>query len=292
MKSCAYLTMTDPGDYVMDYELSFEPMATVGWQAVPVEWRDTSVDWNDFDAVYVCTPWDYPEHADEFMQLMRSIDKSSALLVNPLPLIRWSLSKEYLRDLENRGAAIVPSLWFDSFDGDALTEAFRTLASDRLVIKPAIGANAKDAFVLERPVDDALSGKLGQLFKNRAYFLQPFIASIETEGEYSVFCFSGEYSHAILKTPKPGDFRSQEEHGSEIRSVVASPALREASDAVLSLVEPQPVYVRADFVRDADDEFLLMELELIEPALYFRMDPTSPVRFAKALDRYYQSHNQ
>jgi len=108
---------------------------------------------------------------------------------------------------------------------------------------------------------------------------------VRSEGEYSLFFFGGEYSHAILKKPKPGDFRTQEEHGADILSVEASAALVEKARRVLGEVNPQPVYVRADFVRGAGERFLLMELELIEPALYFRTDPGSAGRFASALSR-------
>ena len=97
--------------------------------------------------------------------------------------------------------------------------------------------------------------------------------------------FGGDYSHAILKKPKQGDFRTQEEHGADILSVEAPAALVETARHVLGVVNPQPVYVRADFVRGASNRFLLMELELIEPALYFRTDPESSTRFARALTR-------
>ena len=108
---------------------------------------------------------------------------------------------------------------------------------------------------------------------------------MRSEGEYSLFFFGGEYSHAILKKPKPGDFRTQEEHGADILSIEAPAALVETARHVLGVVSPQPVYVRADFVRGAGGRFLLMELELIEPALYFRTDPGSAARFASALSR-------
>jgi hypothetical protein len=126
-------------------------------------------------------------------------------------------------------------------------------------------------------------------FKGRPFFVQPFVASIQTEGEYSLFYFSGEYSHATVKIPRPGDFRVQEEHGAELRSVVPQQQLVETANSVLALVDPQPVYVRADFVRGENDQFWLMELELIEPSMYLRMDKEAPTRFANAFDRYVQS---
>lgn len=285
-KKCAYLTMTDPGDFVTDYDVSFDAMSDLGWQVETVPWRDTSIDWDDYDAVYICTPWDYPQHAEQFLEVLGAIDGSSAILVNELSLVRWTLNKTYLRDLEERGAAIVPSIWFDDFDSLQIPHWFNTLGSDKLVIKPDVGANAQDTFVLTQPVPDELSSYLLETFANRPFFVQPFMENIQSEGEYSLFFFGGEYSHAILKTPEDSDFRTQEEHGAEITSVIATQRQIETARQVLSLVVPEPAYVRADFVRDDDDNFLLMELELIEPSLYLRTDPGAAARFAAAFDRH------
>jgi hypothetical protein len=127
--------------------------------------------------------------------------------------------------------------------------------------------------------------ELRGIYEERPFFVQPFIDSVESEGEYSLFFFGGEYSHAILKKPKAGDFRTQEEHGADILAVEAPAALVETAAAVLAVISPQPVYVRADYVSASGDRFLLMELELIEPSLYFRADPPSASRFARALTR-------
>jgi len=286
VKRCAYLTMSDPGDFVTDYDVSFEAMAALGWQAETVPWRDASIDWSDFDAVYICTPWDYPQHVEEFMQVLATIEGSSAILINDLSLVHWSLSKTYLRDLEEKGAAIVPSLWFDDIEIDQLPTWFETFNTDKLVIKPDIGGNATDTFVLQNPLPVKLENRLSQTFQQRAFLVQPFVDNIQTEGEYSLFFFSGEYSHAIQKTPKSGDFRVQEEHGADIHSVTPTQDLIHTAQRVLSLVEPQPVYVRTDFVRDTADNFLLMELEMIEPSLYLRTDDGAAGRFAAAFDNH------
>jgi len=278
--------MQDPGDYVTDYDVSFAAMAARGWSVDTVAWRDATLDWNDFDAVYICTPWDYPQHQAQFLEVLHNIEKSTAVLVNPLPLVQWTLSKTYLRDLERRGAAIVPSLWFEEFAAPQLADCFATFGSDRLIIKPAIGANAQDTYLLQAPVAPALAARLQSVFAGRPFFVQPFIETIRTEGEFSLFYFAGGYSHAILKTPKAGDFRVQEEHGGAIRSVQPCAGLLATGQQLLSLVEPRPVYARADFVRAADDRFLLMELEVIEPSLYLRMDDGAADRFAAAFDEY------
>ncbi len=285
-KCCAYLTMTNPGDYVMDYELSYGAMAERGWQVRPVAWLDPKIDWDEFDAVYICTPWDYPDHPQRFLQLLETIDQSRAHLVNPLPLVHWTLQKTYLRDLEQQGASIVPSLWFDDIDVAGVEDWFTSIGSDTLVIKPVIGVSAHDTYVLNRPVDATLTAQLATTFADRPFFVQPFADNIRTEGEFSLFFFSGKYSHAILKTPKSGDFRVQEEYGADIRSVTPPSDLIAAAKDVLGLIAPEPVYVRIDYVRGNDGGFWLMELELIEPALYLRMDANAPDRFAAAFDAY------
>ena len=281
---CAYLVMQDAGDFVTDYELAIGPMRELGWDVVEVPWRDPSIAWEDFDAVYICTPWDYPDEPQMFIDVLAAIDASSALLVNALPLVHWTLEKTYLRDLEARGADIVPSAWFDTFDAEDVSACFATFHADRIVVKPLIGANAADTYVLESHSGEAILDELETVFHDRAFFVQPFIASIQTEGEYSLFYFNGDYSHAIQKTPKSGDFRVQEEHGADIQPLIPPRRLIDTATDLVRLVEPRPMYVRADFVRGDDDRFLLMELELIEPSLYLRMDAGAPARFAAAFD--------
>jgi glutathione synthase/RimK-type ligase-like ATP-grasp enzyme len=287
---CAYLIMEDPGDHVTDYDVSIEPMAALGWEIDLVPWRKPDVDWDSYDAVYVCTPWDYPEDPETFMSVLASIDMSRALLVNSLDLVSWTLEKSYLRDLEVRGVDIVPSLWFDDFSEKSVPTYFASHATDKVVVKPLIGANAADTYVLTNPVDGSLLAELATVFKARPHFVQPFIDNIQGEGEYSLFFFSGEYSHAILKSPKSGDFRVQEEYGADIQSVEPDARLIEVAQRIVALVEPQPVYVRADFVRGDDDRFLLMELELIEPSLYLRTDTGAAERFAAAFDAHVRQH--
>jgi len=288
---CAFLTMADPGDFVMDYELGIGPLTDLGWQVDTVPWREPGTDWDQYDAVYLCTPWDYPDHFDEFVAVLDRIDASSALLVNERSLVNWNMRKTYLRDLEAKGADIVPSVWCAGFDAAAVPGWFEAHATDTVIVKPEVGANAKDTFVLRDPIDADTEALLATVFTNRPFFVQPFVANIQTEGEYSLFYLGGNFSHAILKTPQAGDYRSQEEYGSEVRSVEPEAGLRAAGDRIIEQVSPQPAYVRVDLVRGADGRFLLMELELIEPSLYLRTDAGAPARFAAAFDAHCRAQN-
>jgi glutathione synthase/RimK-type ligase-like ATP-grasp enzyme len=288
MKRCAYLVMEDPGDFVTDYHLGFDAMAGRGWQVDCVPWRSPSHDWSQYHAVYICTPWDYPDDPELFMAVLESIEVSSAHLINPISLVRWSLAKTYLRDLEDRGGAIVPSLWFEHFDAHQVSGWFDHFNADRIIVKPEVGTNSQHQVVLHNPVAPEQLTELQRQYRERPFFVQPFIDSVQGEGEYSLFFFGGEYSHAILKTPAQDDFRSQEEHGAEIRSIAATEEQVAAAEKLLLLVDPQPTYVRVDLVRDARDNYLLMELELIEPSLYLRTDPGAADRFASAFDERFK----
>ncbi len=109
--------------------------------------------------------------------------------------------------------------------------------------------------------------------------MQPFIESIRTTGEYSLFFFSGSYSHAIQKTPKAGDFRVQEEHGADIRAVVPPEVLRDTAQALFSSDRAAACVRPRRLGRGADGRYLLMELELIEPSLYLRTDSGAAAAF-------------
>lgn len=279
--------MDSTAGWSIDADLGIPPLETRGWTVDWVPWRSPDVAWGDYEAVYIGVPWDYPEDVTHFLDVLERVDRSRAVLVNDLALVRWSLSKTYLRDLESRGADIVPSLWYDGMQAGDIAGSFDRLQAGQLIVKPVVSTNATDTFLLARDAYDEAG--LLEIFDGRAFVAQPFIENIRSEGEYSLFYFANAFSHAIRKMPGTGDFRVQEEHGAEIRATDPEPALVACADHVLRLVEPMPVYARADFVRGPDGRFLLMELELIEPSMYLRMNPEAPRRFAEAFDRYVSS---
>lgn len=285
-RRCAYLTMENTDGWSIDAELGFPPMEAMGWTIESLPWRKTDADWDRYDAVYIGTPWDYPENPGQFMQVLQAIDRSRAVLVNDLALVSWAMPKTYLKDLEQQGVAIVPSDWHERLDADVLDAAFGQFGADNIIVKPVIGTNATDAYLLDRHALPQLAPRVCETFAERPCVIQPFIGNIRTDGEYSLFYFSRQYSHAIRKIPEPGDYRVQEERGADIVPAEPQAALRAAGDQLLELVDPLPVYARADFVRGADGRFLLMELELVEPSMYLRMDADAPRRFAKAFDGY------
>ncbi|HIG75489.1 MAG TPA: hypothetical protein EYQ24_13210 [Bacteroidetes bacterium] len=281
MRRAAFLTMDSLDGFVAYDDLVKPPLRERGWSVTDVPWR-SGADWDAFEAVVIRTPWDYQDDPAAFLEVLREIEHSRAHLANGLDAVRWNLTKTYLRELAAHGVPTVPTLWGDTLTPGALAELRGTLGH-ALVLKPTVGANADHAFRLGPDADpaDALA-----TFADRPYMAQGFVRSVVDWGEASLFYFDGAYSHAVRKTPAAGDFRVQEEHGGRIQSLTPDDALREAAQCAVEtasrLVGTPLLYARPDLVRLADGSWALMELELIEPSLYFPYDAASPERFAEA----------
>jgi glutathione synthase/RimK-type ligase-like ATP-grasp enzyme len=288
MRSCAFLTLQESGDFVIDDELAVEPLERLGWRVSIVSWRQQDIPWSAFDLVVIRSTWDYWNDVPGFLDVLAHINRQTRL-ANPLDLVHWNLAKSYLQDLAGKGVGVVTTLWLDELRERELAGYADRLGVDRMVVKPVIGANGEDAYRLRRREDRERLRRIAARFENRACMLQPFMENVLTEGEYSLFYFGGAFSHAILKVPAAGEFRSQEERGAGIRSVVPEARLRIRADRALDAISPTPLYARIDLVRNAESDFEVMELELIEPSLYLRMDPAAPARFARAVNTWFRS---
>jgi hypothetical protein len=286
MKRCAFLTMANMDTFECYDHLLYKPFANVGWDVTTVPWRDTAVNWNDFGAVIIRSPWDYQQEPALFIAVLKTIEESTAHLENTLDIVRWNIDKTYLKDLQTKGIQIVPTIWQDSLISRTTPSFFKDLNATEIIIKPVISANADHTFRLQNPIEGSTNKQLENIFSDRPFMVQPFMKNVITEGEFSLFYFAGAYSHTILKTPKSGDFRVQEEHGGQLTLVEPEPKLLSAGKKTMQALPEIPLYSRVDFVRTVQNHFALMEVELIEPSLYFNMDPESAMRFSNHFDEW------
>ncbi|MBS1958028.1 MAG: hypothetical protein JST80_01015 [Bdellovibrionales bacterium] len=218
-----------------------------------------------FDAVMVRTTWDYTQRCDEFLERMEAISLVSPLF-NPFSILKWNSHKSYLLDLLERGVPVV-STWMLK-PTDSLREIEHDLALMRVeewIFKPAISATSEG---LSRVKRYELSAALLQSqASGRDYLIQPYLPEIST-GEISLNFFGKKFSHAVVKSPKGGDFRVQEAYGGTKRAYVPTEAEIQFGERVLQKV-PDPLLVaRVDFIQTSGGP-VLMELELIEPMLFF-----------------------
>ena len=281
MARIALLTLEDRTGYVIDDALAIDELRSRGHEVDEVPWSRPGADWSAYALVVVRTPWDYTERPDAFLDVLAEIEAGGVPLENRRSVVGWNLHKGYLRELEQQGVPIVPTTWGRGADS---LRAVRARMSGRFVVKPVIGANARDTFVIDASEGDAAMQHVAAVYASREWMAQPFVRSVVEDGEHSLFYFSGVLSHAIVKSPARGDFRVQEEHGGMVRPIEPPAELRAAADRVLrSLPEPL-LQARIDLVRLDDGTPALMEAELIEPSLYFRMHLDAPRNFADAVE--------
>lgn len=281
MRRVAILTTDELEDFFVYDHLIDEPLRKLGWKTEDVSWRKTDTKWDEYDVVLIRSTWDYQSDPEAFVSCLKKIESSKATLENNFNLITWNISKDYLKDLHQNGIPIVPTRWSTAYNHQTLLDSFGAFTADEIVIKPLVSANADHTYRLNREQAESQKQQLASVFAAKPHMIQPFMSEIVYEGEFSLFYFNGEYSHCIVKVPKRGDFRVQEEHGGILRSVDPHPKLLQLSAKVIAALPELSLYARIDLVR-TDNGFAVMEIELIEPSLYFNMDSDSANRFAEA----------
>jgi glutathione synthase/RimK-type ligase-like ATP-grasp enzyme len=273
--SSKYPNLTD------DDRLLVQPLAEHGLVAQPGIWTDHNFPWSSCDAVVIRSCWDYHLKSGEFLRWIASLEKAGIVVLNAPALIRWNTSKAYLRDLESRGVTIVPTVWPESGLPMDLRDCLQRLGWQKAVIKPRISATAYRTQLVIRNDARCAQDLFDDLRHGVGVMLQKFVDRISEEGEWSLIFFMGEFSHAVVKTPRAGDFRVQNDFGGISRTAEPPACAMESATRILRLLEPT-VYARVDGVVQ-DNQFLLMELELIEPALFLDSHPEAPSHFAKAI---------
>lgn len=287
MKKIAYLAsrVTLPGspirrtdafehDFMMDALRG--PFEARGFRVEDVAWDDTKADWSAYAAVIIGTTWDYWDRLDEFLAALERIEGQTRLF-NGSALVRWNARKTYLRELETKGAKLIPTLWLDECNEAAAKAAFDTLGADDLVFKRQVGAGAKDQHRLKRgePIPEM----------RHPMMVQPFLKMIQDEGELSFIFIDGDFSHALIKRAQPGDYRIQSTYGGREEKITPSTDDLAAARAIIGTLEEAPLYGRVDMLRGPDGGLLLMELEVIEPYLYPIEGPELGERMAAGVAR-------
>lgn len=243
-----------------------------GIEAVPVIWDELNV--IPESKLLIRTPWDYPLKIKKFFELLDSLDAASCCLINSTKIVRWNLDKAYMHDLVAWGIPVVPTRLIEDFGLSRLETEF----GYPFVLKPRFGASGRNTFLIKSPEDlnrcTVLAGT--------KVLMQPFIPSIQTEGEYSFMCFGGDFSHAVQKIARSGEFRIQEEHGGQVIAYIPK---QTEIDFVRETVKKMPFdlpYARIDIVKH-EGNILLMELEAIEPQLFFKYSSPSMRQFVNAI---------
>ena len=242
-------------------------------------WNDQNIEWTQFDLLIIKSPWDYHNHLNKFLQWLDEMQAAGIKVLNTVEVIKWNSNKKYLKEITEFGLPVIASEYLlkGSLVDEQLFDLFNT---HKLVIKPCVSAGAQNTVLIDKKDFAENTLRLNQLLKNEDFIVQPFVKEIQ-EGEWSFLFFNGNYSHCVLKTPKLDDFRVQHDHGGQVSYPEANREYMEQAKMYLNILPEIPLYARVDGVI-IQNHFHLMELELIEPYLFFNGNKS-------LLNNYYQA---
>ena len=248
-------------------------LAAAGFDAKPAVWSEPSIDWSAFDLVIIRSCWDYHLRCDDFLAWTKHLEKQGVAIANTASTVKWNAHKSYLFDLERKGVRVPATLLLKKGAKAPRPE------EKRLVIKPAISASAHETHLVDASHAAAV---LDRLLAQGDVIVQEFVSEVTTDGEWSLIYFDRELSHSVKKEPRRGDFRVQEEHGGSSEGGEPPASVLLLAEQALNAVDEDLLYARVDIV-ERPSGALLMELELIEPGLFFGKDPLAGRRFAAAV---------
>ncbi len=246
-------------------------------------WNDASVNWAAYDCLIFRSIWDYFEFPTEFNDWLNDIDRLNIKTLNPLSVIRQNQHKFYLQTLQNQGFDIIPTIFIEK-NTDFNQDILKQNGWSKAVIKPAISAGSYLTTLFGIDEIEAVAAEYTPIAAERDLLLQPFMPEIQTQGEISMLFYGGQYSHAILKKPVQNDFRVQVQFGGVATPYQPSKDVIETAEKIIATFGQNLLYARVDGIMSGG-RFLLMEVELIEPDLFFDYHPEAKKRYLTALER-------
>jgi hypothetical protein len=264
-------------------QLAADELARRGVIVMGVPWN-TACEWRQFDAVVIRATWDYYTRAREYLAWLEAIQEQGIPLWNPAPLARWNMNKGYLRDLERASVWTVPTEWVSPRAEVTLNQIVGARGWTDVVVKPVVSASANQTWRIPGEVTAEDEQRLRTILRSGEAMVQPFIESIDDEGEWSFIYLGGEFSHAVLKRPAPGDFRVQAAYGGTAISFDPQNGWLDQVRSILNTVSWPWLYARVDGCI-VDGRFMLVELEMLEPDLFLNLNAAAPARFAESLMR-------
>jgi len=260
----------EPGAELLD-----KALADRGVDAAWAVWDDAAVDWSAAELVVVRSTWDYHRRTEEFLAWAREVEARTRLL-NGAELFAWNADKAYLVGLAADLPCVPTALLDDRTLVTGLVEATERWGT--VVIKPRVGASGIGVVVVSGPEDERL-----QMLAPAPWVVQPLVESVRTVGETSVYVFGGRAVSQVDKRAAGEEVRVHEAYGGSSVPVPLDPeraALAEAAVAVVGERQGRaPAYARVDVMR-WEDQWVVSELELIEPGLYLDIHPGNAEPFA------------
>jgi hypothetical protein len=276
----ALVTCVAPPDPDHDMAPLEAAVRAAGLSCAVVSWDDPSVDWSRFRLALLRSTSNYPQMREAFLDWAARVDAVTRLW-NPLSLVRWNSHKRYLLDLEARGIPIAPTVLVPRGSGLTLGEIVDARDWDEVVVKPAVSASSYRTIRTSLTRLRQGEAHLRDLVAERDVLVQQYLPSVEGHGERAMVWIDGALTHAVRKSPR---FEGDREQISPIAMSI-TPSEAALAERVITTVDRPMLYGRIDVAPGPDGRPVVMELELVEPSLFFAQGPAALDRMVRALAR-------
>ena len=274
MMKIALVTYQDNGKYSLinvtnEDDLLLDFLKSKGYQVTKEIWNDAAVKWEEYDFLILKSPWDYFDLIEDFYTWLAKLEDKKVRLFNPISIVKWNADKHYLQEIERAGLKVTPSAFLTQGEQINLSNYFELFNTEQLIIKPCVSGGSKNTFKVTPTNVDEISNTIIQLIKNEDFIIQPFLKEIEDQGEWSFLFFNG-------------NFRVQASFGGTVRPQNAPSNYLASAQLYVDQFAKNCLYARVDGTI-INEEFYLMELELIEPFLFLAEHKDSLTNYYEAL---------
>ncbi len=272
-KNLPHLTTSD--------QLLIPALAGHNIQATPVIWDDKSIDWKKFDLLIFRNTWDYYEKQIEFDLWLEKIEKLGIKTLNSISIINQNKHKFYLQDFEKQGIKILPTVFINKTENLNLSSIIPN-HWQKAVIKPAYSGGSYQTELFDVTDINQINQQYISIASEKELLLQEFMSEIKTLGETSFIFFNKKFSHAVNKQAVNGDFRIQQQFGGIYTLIKADSEIIKKAQKIVNTFSEDLLYCRVDGII-IDNELHLMEVECLEPDLYFNLAEGSIDKFIESI---------
>ena len=276
-------TNTYISNVLREDELVINALKEKNLSVVKKDWNDSIFNWETTRSILFRSTWDYFDKFELFKKWFNKT-KNKCLMINSTETIEWNIDKHYLLDLQEHQIPIPNSEFIKRGSSIDLSQLMQKKNWNEIVVKPTISGAAKNTYRLKKEEIIQFGPIWEKLIYKEDFIVQEFQNNVISEGEVAMIVIGGKFTHAVLKKAKEGDFRVQDDFGGSIAIYNPSEEMVKLAEKCTRILTPIPSYARVDIIRDNLGELAVSELELIEPELWFRLNPNAAQKLAQHVD--------
>ena len=276
-------TNTYISNVLREDELVINALKEKNLSVVKKDWNDSIFDWETTRSILFRSTWDYFDKFELFKKWFNKT-KNKCLMINSTETIEWNIDKHYLLDLQKHQIPIPNSEFIKRGSSIDLSLLMQKKNWNEIVVKPTISGAAKNTYRLKKEEIIQFGPTWEKLIYKEDFIVQEFQNNVISEGEVAMIVIGGKFTNAVLKKAKEGDFRVQDDFGGSIAIYNPSEEMVKLAEKCTRILTPIPSYARVDIIWDNLMDLAVSELELIEPELWFRLNPNAAQKLAQHVD--------